>query len=209
MIEAMCATGEGEGSVRDRLLCAAVELFARKGYSATTVREIVDAAGVTKPVLYYHFGSKEGVFLALMGDALRTFEAALVAGLDAEGSARDRIVRVLGDALDLIVANLDMVRMVHSVLFGPPQGAPFFDFEAFHRRFIGTLSTILEGGIERSELRAGDAEDMAYAIFGAFDVCQGMILLHPGSGFDRRRLERVLDVVFNGLLADQAKERVR
>ena len=205
-METACAPSEGEGSVRDRLLCAAVELFARKGYSATTVREIVDAAGVTKPVLYYHFGSKEGVYLALMGDALRTLEAALAAGLDAEGSARDRAVRVLGDALDLIVANLDMLRMVHSVLFGPPQGAPFFDFEAFHRRFIGTLSTILEGGIERSELRAGDAEDMAYAIFGAFDVCQGMILLQPGSGFDRRRLERVLDVVFNGLLADRAKE---
>ena len=208
-METTCTTGEGEGSVRDRLLCAAVELFARKGYAATTVREIVDAAGVTKPVLYYHFGSKEGVYLALMGDALRTLEAALAAGLDAEGSARDRAVRVLGDALDLIVANLDMLRMVHSVLFGPPQGAPFFDFEAFHRRFIGTLSTILEAGIERGELRAGDAEDMAYAIFGAFDVCQGMILLHPGSGFDRRRLERVLDVVFNGLLADQAKESAK
>jgi TetR/AcrR family transcriptional regulator len=205
-METTCTTGEGEGSVRDRLLCAAVELFARKGYSATTVREIVDAAGVTKPVLYYHFGSKEGVYLALMGDALRTFEASLAAGLDAEGSARDRIVRVLGDAVDLILANLDMVRMVHSVLFGHPQGAPFFDFEAFHRRFIGTLSAILEGGVKRGELRPGDTEDMAYAIFGAFDVCQGMILLHPGAGFDRRRLERVLDVVFNGLLADQAKE---
>ena len=48
---------------------------------------------------------------------------------------------------------------------------------------------------------------MAYAIFGAFDVCQGMILLHPDAGFDRTRLERVLDVVFNGLLADRTKER--
>jgi TetR/AcrR family transcriptional regulator len=205
-METTCTTGEGEGSVRDRLLCAAVELFARKGYSATTVREIVDAAGVTKPVLYYHFGSKEGVYLALMGDALSAFEAALESGLKACGNARDRIVRVLGDGLDLILSNLDMVRLVHSVLFGPPQGAPFFDFEAFHHRLIGNLRRLLDDGIERGELRAGDAEDMAYAIFGAFDVCQGMILLHPGSGFDRRRLERVLDVVFNGLLADQAKE---
>jgi hypothetical protein len=36
-----------------------------------------------------------------------------------------------------------------------------------------------------------------------------MILLHPDEGFDRSRLERVLDVVFNGLLADRAKERVQ
>jgi len=201
-----CTAGEGEGSVRDRLLCAAVELFARKGYAATTVREIVDAAGVTKPVLYYHFGSKEGVYLALLGDALRTFEALLEEGLAQAGSVRDRIVRVLGDALDLMVANLDIVRLVHSVLFGHPQGAPFFDFEAFHHRFIGTLRDILDTGIASGELRAGNGEDMAYAIFGAFDVCQGMILLHPEVGFDRNRLEGVLDVVFNGLLADRTKE---
>jgi len=105
-----------------------------------------------------------------------------------------------------MVANLDIVRLVHSVLFGHPQGAPFFDFEAFHQRFIGVLRGLLEAGVAGGELRDGDANDMAYAIFGAFDVCQGMILLHPDAGFDRRRLERVLDVVFNGLLADQAKE---
>jgi len=205
-MDSMYTACEGESSVRQRLLCAAVELFARKGYAATTVREITEAAGVTKPVLYYHFGSKEGVYLALLGDALRTFEALLEAGLAEVGSVRDRIVKVLGDALDLMLANLDIVRLVHSVLFGHPQGAPSFDFEAFHHRFIGTLRSLLDGGIARGELREGDAEDMAYAIFGAFDVCQGMILLHPEVGFDRQRLERVLDVVFNGLLAEHAKE---
>jgi AcrR family transcriptional regulator len=39
-------------SVRNRLLSAATELFSSKGYSATATREIVTAAGVTKPVLY-------------------------------------------------------------------------------------------------------------------------------------------------------------
>ena len=43
---------------RERLLSGATELFASKGYAATTVREIVERAGVTKPVLYYYFRSK-------------------------------------------------------------------------------------------------------------------------------------------------------
>jgi len=208
-MEPMYTACEGEPTVRHRLLCAAVELFARKGYAATTVREITDAAGVTKPVLYYHFGSKEGVYLTLLGDALKTFEALLEEGLAQAGSVRERLKRVLGDALDLMLANLDIVRLVHSVLFGHPQGAPFFDFEAFHHRFIGVLRGLLETGIAGGELRDGNGEDMAYAIFGAFDVCQGMILLHPEAGFDRARLERVLDVVFDGLLAERAKESLR
>jgi AcrR family transcriptional regulator len=44
----------------------AARLFAAQGYDATSVREVVEAAGVTKPTLYYHFGSKEGLAQALL-----------------------------------------------------------------------------------------------------------------------------------------------
>src|SRR5262249_49527882 len=44
----------------------AARLFAARGYDATAVRAIVEAAGVTKPTLYYHFGSKEGLAQALV-----------------------------------------------------------------------------------------------------------------------------------------------
>ncbi|MCA1685458.1 MAG: TetR/AcrR family transcriptional regulator, partial [Planctomycetia bacterium] len=44
----------------------AARQFASRGYDATPVRAIVEAAGVTKPTLYYHFGSKEGLARALL-----------------------------------------------------------------------------------------------------------------------------------------------
>jgi AcrR family transcriptional regulator len=59
------AIAPDEGA-RHRLLVAATRLFARTGYAATSVREIVEAAGVTKPVLYYYFQSKEGLYLAIL-----------------------------------------------------------------------------------------------------------------------------------------------
>ncbi len=43
------------------ILRVAARLFATRGFEATSVREIVEAAGVTKPTLYYYFGSKEGL----------------------------------------------------------------------------------------------------------------------------------------------------
>ena len=58
-------------AVRERLLREALRLFTERGYAATTVREIVAAAGVTKPVLYYYFGSKEGLYLEIMGASAR------------------------------------------------------------------------------------------------------------------------------------------
>ncbi|MBW2208934.1 MAG: helix-turn-helix transcriptional regulator, partial [Deltaproteobacteria bacterium] len=51
-----------EQDARAVLLEAATALFAQKGYAGTSVREIVERAGVTKPVLYYYFENKEGLF---------------------------------------------------------------------------------------------------------------------------------------------------
>ena len=56
----------GQLNARERLLETAIDMFAERGYAGTSVREIVDCAEVSKPVLYYYFKSKEGLFLAIL-----------------------------------------------------------------------------------------------------------------------------------------------
>ncbi|CAA9210153.1 MAG: Transcriptional regulator, AcrR family [uncultured Acidimicrobiales bacterium] len=53
---------------RRQLLDAARGAFAEKGFHATSMDEVAGAAGVTKPVIYQHFGSKRQLFLELLGD---------------------------------------------------------------------------------------------------------------------------------------------
>src|SRR3954465_15238226 len=61
------APSRGEaGAVALHIARVAARLFASQGYEATSVRAIVEAAGVTKPTLYYHYGSKEGLAQALL-----------------------------------------------------------------------------------------------------------------------------------------------
>lgn len=50
----------------ERLLDTALTLFAEKGYEAASVREIIEATGVTRPVLYYYCSSKENLFKRLV-----------------------------------------------------------------------------------------------------------------------------------------------
>ena len=76
----------GNGPVRQRLLEGAAELFTQKGYAATTVREIVAAAGVTKPVLYYYFRNKEGIYLELMREAFAKMDDLVAISLEDQGS---------------------------------------------------------------------------------------------------------------------------
>jgi AcrR family transcriptional regulator len=70
-------TTTDERDTRLRLLDVAEDLFARSGYDAVGVQEIVSSAGVTKPTLYHHFGSKLGLLDALLGERLGPWLAEL------------------------------------------------------------------------------------------------------------------------------------
>ena len=59
----------GARDTREAIRTAAIELFSSKGFAATSTREICDRAKVTKPVLYYHFHSKDVLYQRLLADA--------------------------------------------------------------------------------------------------------------------------------------------
>ena len=67
---------------REKLLSCALDLFYAKGYDAVGIQEIVDAAGVTKPTMYYYFGSKKGLLEELIqrvfNDLMQALESAAV-----------------------------------------------------------------------------------------------------------------------------------
>jgi AcrR family transcriptional regulator len=71
---------------RQQLFSVALELFARRGYRATTMDDIAEAAGVTKPLVYQHFSSKRSLYLELVDSiAQELLDAVSQAVLRAEG----------------------------------------------------------------------------------------------------------------------------
>jgi AcrR family transcriptional regulator len=71
---------------RKQLFVVALELFAQRGYRATTMDDIAEAAGVTKPLLYQHFSSKRALYLELVDTVARDLLMAIGrAVLQAEG----------------------------------------------------------------------------------------------------------------------------
>lgn len=195
--------GEQDQRTRSRLLSAAVQVFDRKGYDAASVREIVEMAGVTKPALYYHFGSKEGLLLAILRDAHRQFEEAMVRAAMQHGTARVRITALCEAIYGLFRLNVPVARVAHSVALGPTDVAPTFDFSVFERAIASTLETIVEAGQASGEVRACAAPgDVALAVMGVIGVLAGR-QLHPRSeptGVEV--LHRVLALVFDGVLKD-------
>jgi AcrR family transcriptional regulator len=64
---------------REQLLDVALEVFARAGYHETSMNDVAEAAGVTKPVLYQHFDSKRDMYRALLDEVGARMLAAVVA----------------------------------------------------------------------------------------------------------------------------------
>lgn len=187
------------GEVMERLLSGATVLFASKGYAATTVREIVERAGVTKPVLYYYFRSKEGIYLALMREPFGKF-AALVEEISHEaGSARKRLFRLSLIAYDIFIKNIDAARVMYSIYYGPPQGAPFVDFEAYHRQFREAVLQVLREGMRDGEFRRVNPHDATWAVIGALNVAMEAELCHPPQSLGRDGVRRVLEIVLEGI----------
>lgn len=204
MTQAMVQT-EPSDRMRDRLLRAAGERFNRRGYAATTVREIVEAAGVTKPVLYYYFGSKEGLYLALLEDARRAFLDCIEAARRSRGTTRQRILKLAEELFRLFRMNLEVVKLVLAVSYGPPQGAPPFPFDAFHHTLQGTLERLVRDGIRSGEFRPGKPSAMATALHGALGACMESVLMHGEAEWNARRIREVLNVVFEGIAGRTAR----
>ncbi len=198
---------KSEGPIREALMKAALRQFTRRGYAATTVRELVEEAGVTKPVLYYYFASKEGLFLELM----RTHFGRLGALIDRHrgrgGSVRTRLMAMLDDGFTYVQQERDFIRLMHAVYFGPPGEAPYFDFDAYHQRYHDQIAQLLEEGIAEGEIRPGDAGDMAWIILGTVEIAIEDQICSQASRIDRETLQRLLNLIFDGLSVSRGKDK--
>ncbi len=191
-------------AVRQRLLQAALDLFTEKGYAATSVREIVDAAGVTKPVLYYYFKSKEGIYLELFREPFAFFSQILEDARNKRGGRP----RARGQAFRSHLCSLHSETeggTAHVFDLLRPQGAPFFDFEGFHLKMREVTGLIVREGIEKGELKAVDADAATWALIGALNFIMEEQLCHRSPMIDRTGLSRILDLIFEGLITKKKK----
>jgi len=206
MIEVGKISKSTDTAVRQRLLSCATQVFTRKGYTATTVREIVAAAGVTKPVLYYYFRNKEGIYLELIREAFAQFDALLDASQSQQGSTTERLLRLSNQIFSLFMENIEMARLMYSIYYGPPQGAPFFDFDTYHIKFHDAIRRLVKEGIRKGEFHTGNSNDMMWALLGAVNVAMEVRLCHPEIGMERKRLVRILRLILQGISSQRARQ---
>jgi AcrR family transcriptional regulator len=132
------------------------ELFAEKGFRATTVREIADAAGILSGSLYHHFDSKESIGDAILSAFIADVLADYRSAASTDGSPREvleQIVRSTSDTLAGHRAALAMLQNDWSFFFAQPRfGYLRPALAEIEKTWVTQLERGMELGIFRADL---------------------------------------------------------
>ena len=151
-----------DGSVRSErrahLVVLAGELFAQKGYRATTVREIADAAGILSGSLYHHFDSKESIadeiLSSFINEVLADYRGAVASAQDPR-AAIEQIVRSTSLTLSRHRAALAMLQNDWSYFAAQPRFASLpRALREIERIWVTQLEAGKESGLFRADLDA-------------------------------------------------------
>jgi AcrR family transcriptional regulator len=177
-----------------------MDQFTLRGYAATSVRELCEAAGVTKPVLYYYFKSKEGLYIQLMEESFARFEAILTALSSFPGSIRARLLHFCQGLYSSYTRQLPLIKLCYSIYYGTPQGAPPFDLEQYYDRLLEILTGLVNEGVARGEIRPGNVQDVVWLIMSCLNITIEEQLCHNNPRIDGESMTRMLKIVFQGIM---------
>jgi len=196
-MEALKTRTGRSASTREAIRTAAISLFAEKGYAATSTREICQRAGITKPVLYHHFGSKEQLYRELIVDACNDARKQLVLASNRGKTARQKILEVLAADFALTRANPGLPRMALRELFAPEEGSPALDHVELGHEWCRLMAAIVAEGVRQGEVQ-GEAQQIAELLMGAHVIYSMSFLLTGQPVLDRALAERIVDLLFRG-----------
>lgn len=165
-------SSESPRDLRSRILDAAAELFAQQGYGSTSVREIAEAVGCTKPALYYHFTSKEGLYHEVVETRLQAVLEVVDVALAPGRSLRSQLRTLVGTLLQRAEQRPLEVRLLATAEHAPAHsGAPAVNLVPLHMELIGRLVGAFEVGKGRGEVRQDvDPLQAALALLGMVHI---------------------------------------
>lgn len=197
----MNATPVPAPSRRAELLRIAAELFAERGYRATTVRDIAEAAGILSGSLYHHFDSKE----SMVDEILSTFQAELFAEYDAVIASADDVRTKLARLVHLSFAAIDRDRPAVAIFQNDAATLAADDRFTYLRenneRFRAMWSDLIDEGVRTGALRA-DLDPVLTYRFIRDTVWVAVGWYRPGGTLGATEVaEQYLAILLDGLAA--------
>lgn len=198
-----------DNATRQKILRAALQRFAHCGYAGTSVQDIVGAARVTKPALYYYFANKAALYQALVDSAhderYRLMREAAARG----GSLEEQLVEILAVQFAFLKDNRELMRLAFATAFAAPGEMPAeIDFLKKSRRNFEFVHGLIRRDLSGGGLdRRFDSRELAYGLFGSMNVYVMAHLLLPDCNLNRQTAERIVSLFLSGAGAKNSQKK--
>ncbi len=195
-----------ETEVRDRIFASALRHFSQKGFAATSLREVSQDAQTTKPMIYYYFGSKEGLYGSIVRQILEEMAEAIRSHLPGEAPPEQQVIAYCERYIDHFMATEEIIALVLREVFGLG-GVPMATFsQTLGERVRQPLDAILARGMDVGAFRQDSVPTCSTAITGILNM---FILAHVfgGAEFDRAAPLQQVRYYIAGLRAKDYKGR--
>ena len=178
---------------RNNIVNAAIELFALKGYAGCSIREICHLAGVTKPVLYYHFRSKEHLYQELLLDIFNQTKKSLLRLSRSRGSLRDCLILYVLSEFRNSRKDPNTVRLIFRMMFSPEGDYPHFNFVEEFKRERAEVAQFIE---EKDPGRIfGNPELISTALMGMMLIAILEYFFTGRQTLTRKNAEHLVDLL--------------
>lgn len=153
-------------STRDRILDAALSVFAGKGYHRATVDDIVRASATSKGAVYHHFSNKEAVFVALVDDFTERLAATVATAI---GTRQGALAKVEGALTAALATFRDNQRLARLILLEAVSLGSLWETKRseVHGRFAALIQGYLDEAVAEGSIPALDTRVATLAGLGA------------------------------------------
>jgi TetR/AcrR family transcriptional regulator len=188
---------------RQKILAAALKRFAHCGYAAASVQDIVDAARVTKPTLYYYFGNKAGLYQALVDSAHDERFRLIQEGARCGQTLAEKLVEIIAALFEFLGDHRELMRIAFATAFAAPGEMPaeIRYLEKSTRNFEFIHSLIKRGQAARELDRRFDSRELAFAIYGQLNIYVMAQLVKPDTALNRQSAKRIVEIFLAGAAA--------
>lgn len=183
---------------RERIISAAEQIFAQKGYHNSTMGEIAIAAGIGKGTIYEYFDSKLSLFLDMMENGLRRYYESLDVDIVQKKSFEERLRFLLEEHIKFCQENEELARIV----FWDTQvlDEELKDWVYQRRRDKDRrLEQLIEDGIQRGEIREIDSALLAIMLGGSITSTWVPVVLEGWDVDAAKMADQIVDTIMNGI----------
>jgi AcrR family transcriptional regulator len=152
----------------DMFYKAAIEVFSESGFDQAKMDEIAQAAGVAKGTIYYHFKSKEELFVGLMNEGIEKLIDYVKRVVETYSSPVEQLKALIEAQVVFFIENRKLARLILNEAFGSRERQIQFRKEI--RKYLLFIEELLKQGIEAGAFTLTRTAEAASAIFGAISV---------------------------------------